>query len=267
METITREGAIGIIGGMGPYAGLDLVRKIFDQTDAHRDQEHLPVALVSCPHQIGDRSEYLFGRSDTNPAYALAELARNLEEIGATVGAMPCNTAHAPAIFEVIQSELERTGHRFRLLSMIEETARFVRDELPNVRRVGVLSTLAVYKLRIYADALEAAGIEAILPDERVETELVNETIFNADWGIKGQGNPVTDRARGNLLQAIHHLASLGAEAVILGCTELPLAIHESQVDEVRMIDPTDVIARALIRETFPKSLKSHANTVEAEAA
>ena len=45
---------IGIVGGVGPYAGLDLCRKIFEQTDAHRDQEHLPIALLSIPQKIKD---------------------------------------------------------------------------------------------------------------------------------------------------------------------------------------------------------------------
>ena len=50
---------IGIVGGVGPYAGLDLTEKIFGQTIASSDQEHLPVALLSLPERIEDRTRYL----------------------------------------------------------------------------------------------------------------------------------------------------------------------------------------------------------------
>ncbi|HET6567575.1 MAG TPA: amino acid racemase [Rhodothermales bacterium] len=247
--------AIGVIGGMGPYAGLDLVRKIFDNTVAGTDQDHLPVALLSYPHLIIDRSTYIFGQTKENPALALADIARKLEAAGAVVAAMPCNTAHAPMIFDVIGEELYRTGHKIRMLSMIDEAARFVRDEMDGVQRVGVISTMATYKLGLYTKALEAAGIEPVLPDEDVEEHLVNRTIFDPNFGIKAKANPVTHTARQNLLDAIGHLQQKGAETVILGCTELPLAITESQIGSVTMIDPTVVIARALIRETYPHKL------------
>lgn len=248
--------AIGIIGGMGPYAGLDLVRKIFDNTVAGKDQDHLPVTLVSYPHLIIDRSTYIFGQTKENPALALAEIARKLEGAGAVVAAMPCNTAHAPMIFDVIGEELRKSGHKIRMLSMIDEAARFVRDEMAGVQRVGVISTIATFKLGLYTRALEEAGIEPVLPDEDVEEHLVNRTIFDENFGIKAKANPVTHTARQNLLDAIAHLQAKGAEAVILGCTELPLAITESQIGSVVIIDPTVVIARALIRETYPHKLR-----------
>ena len=73
------EPIIGVLGGMGPYAGLDLVRKIFDRTRAGVDQEHLPVALLSYAHRIQDRSAFLFDETTENPALAIAEVARQLD--------------------------------------------------------------------------------------------------------------------------------------------------------------------------------------------
>jgi aspartate racemase len=57
------------------------------------------------------------------------------------------------------------------------------------------------------------------------------------------------------LIEAIRHLAASGAEAVILGCTELPLAVTEAEIEGVRCIDPTRALARALIREAAPERL------------
>lgn len=252
----SKEKVIGVIGGMGPYAGLDLVKKVFDNTTASRDQEHLPVALLSYPDRIIDRSTFLFGKTDVNPGHALADIARLLEQAGAVVACMPCNTAHAPAIFDTIESDLASTGNRIRMVHMIRETARHIRETMPGITRVGLLSTLAVYRLRVYRTSLEEVGLQVVVPEEDVQENVVNRTIFDPVFGIKAQANPVSSRARQNLLDTIGHLRDRGAEAVILGCTELPLAVTESEVDGLPVIDPTDVLARALIRETYPEALR-----------
>lgn len=250
------EPVIGVIGGMGPYAGLDLVRKIFDLTPASHDQDHLPVALLSFPHRIPDRSTFLFDSSQPNPVPALTAIARQLDALGATVAGIPCNTAHAPPIFDAVNEELAKSGSRVRLLHMIEEAVRYAQATQPSLRRIGVLSTLAVFKMGLYADTITAAGLEPVMPDEAVETNLVNRTIFDETFGIKAKANPVTPRARQNLLEAIEHLREKGAEAVFLGCTELPLAVPETRLGEVIVIDPTAALAHALIRETYPERLE-----------
>ena len=107
------EAIIGVIGGMGPHAGLDLVHKIFDQTDACTDHAHVPVALLSFPEQIPDRGAFLFGRTDVNPADAIVDIVRRLETIGVLVAGIPCNTAHAPPIFDAVVTAL-RDGGRSR---------------------------------------------------------------------------------------------------------------------------------------------------------
>ena len=251
-----RTQVIGVISGMGPYAGLDLVRKIFDQTQASKDQDHLPVALISYPDRINDRSTFLFGHDDRNPAFPLAEIARQLASVGAVVAAMPCNTAHMPPIWDALQAELQRTGHRVRLVHMIEEMVRFLTEEVPGLRRVGLLSTLATYRFRLYQDALEAAGLEAVLPPPDMQEHVVNRTIFEPPHGIKAQGNPISPVARQSLLDTIAVLRDQGAEAVILGCTELPLAVTEREINGVPILDPTLILARALIRETHPQQLR-----------
>lgn len=254
---MSQDNVIGVIGGMGPYAGLDLVRKIFDMTEASTDQEHLPVALLSFPGRICDRSTFLFDGTGENPGEALARIALQLNDLGAVVVGIPCNTAHAPSILDVVQRRLDEAGARVKLLHMIEEAVRHINRETENLERIGILSTLAVYRLRLYGRALEAEGFEPILPDENVQENIVNRTIFDPSYGIKAQANPVSGIARQSLLNAIEHLKEKGAQAVILGCTELPLAIPEEEVDAVPVIDPTAVLARALIRESHPDRMGS----------
>ena len=246
---------IGIVGGVGPYAGLDLTKKIFDQTLAGSDQEHLPVILVSRPDEIADRTEYLLGRVDTNPALAIARVIGTLERAGATVVGIPCNTAHAPAIFDRIIGELERSGSAVRVLHMIREVAIFLHEIHPGIRQVGVLATVGTYRTGTYSGARAAEGFGVVLPDEDRQ-QWVHDAVYDPDFGIKAQSNPVSAEARRRLLQTIRELAGSGAEAIVLGCTEIPLAVDEHTVDGIAMIDPTLVLARALIRETAPQKLR-----------
>ena len=106
---------IGIVGGVGPLAGLDVFKKIIEETVVQKDQEHLPVLLMSYPHLIVDRTEYLLGKVDTNPAYALANIIKQLAENGAKVVAIPCNTAHAEPIFLVVEEELKKSNNPIEL--------------------------------------------------------------------------------------------------------------------------------------------------------
>ncbi len=246
---------IGVIGGMGPYAGLDLVRKILDETRASRDQEHVPVALLSFPGRIPDRSEHLL-RGGESPVPVLTDIAQQLERLGATVIGMPCNTAHAPAIFDDLTDRLAAAGSHTRILHIVAETVAFVAHEMNGTTNVGVLSTFATYRLGLYTDAITEAGLTAVLPDESVQDGLINQTIFEPPHGIKAQSNPVSSIARDALIQSIQHLKEKGAEAVVLGCTELPLAVTETRLSGLPIIDPTRVLARALLRETYPDRIK-----------
>lgn len=254
--------AIGVIGGLGPYAGLDLVKKIFDHTSAATDQEHLPVALISYPGQIPDRSSYIADQTKPNPVPALADILRRLEDAGCVVAGMPCNTAHAPVIFDVLQETMAREGRRIRLLNMIEASAESVLRHAPATRRVGILATTSTLEQRLYDRALEALGLEIVRPTPDFQAAHIQPVIFDETWGIKAQSNPPTARARQHLLDGIRHLRARGAEAVILGCTELPLAVPEAAFEGLVLIDSTRSLARALIRATYPQRLRAFAEVV-----
>jgi aspartate racemase len=254
---MTEDNAIGIVGGLGPYAGSDLARKIFDETVAASDQEHLPVALISFPGHIPDRSAYLADPSAPDPVAPLVEVARRLERAGCSVAGMPCNTAHSPRIFEAILENLHSGGHTIRLLNMVDATAESVPELAPAARRIGILATTATVNGGLYGDALATIGLEAVVPAVAYQREVVNPVIFDGTWGLKAISNPPSEEARKRLLGAIRHLRERGAEAVILGCTELPLAIAEAEVDGLPIIDSTRSLARALIRASHPSRLRT----------
>jgi aspartate racemase len=231
------EQMIGIVGGVGPYAGLDLAEKIFDETVANTDQEHLPVALISVPGTI-------------------AEVLR-LETVGAGVVGIPCNTAHAPQIFDIMTAELDKSGSTARLLHMIEEIAGFIRRRFPKIETVGVLSTTGTQIAGVYPHYLEREGLRVLQPDGKLQSE-IHAAIYDPESGIKARSNPVTDKARDRLLGGILYLEREGAEAIILGCSEIPLAVTDKMVGGVPMIDPTFVLARALIKSVAPDRLRTY---------
>lgn len=249
------EKTIGIVAGAGPYAGLDLLSKILNQTVAATDQEHLTIASLSKPSPIPDRTEFLLGMTAVNPAYAIVDQTVLLERMGADVVGIPCNTAHAPPIFDVVLRELRALGSKVRFLHMIEETARHINLRYPLIKKIGVLSTTGTCRAGIYPAVLSTYGYEVLLPDQEMQEEGVHRAIYDPDFGIKACGTALP-QASNRLYAAANYLRDAGAQALILGCTEIPLAIREHALNGMTVIDPTLVLGRALISHAAPQKLK-----------
>ena len=250
-----RSAKIGIVGGAGPYAGLDLSEKLLQQTKSKSDQDYLPTLLISTPELIEDRTDFLLGKTTNNPAHAIYSNLRDLEALGATVAGIACNTAHAPKIRNVLLEKLKVSESKLKLLDMISETAEFVRNDCQEVNTIGVLSTIGTWKAGFYPDLLEDYGFEVLTLNEQQQQHLHNEALFNPVYGIKVQAHPVSVQARSALLEGVHTLKKQGAQAIILGCTEIPLGITERILGETYCIDPGLILARALIREFCIKKL------------
>ena len=112
---------IGILGGMGPQAGLDMAEKLIAMTRAECDQDHLPFILFSLPECISDRTDFLLGKTDTNPAQAIAEQFEKMADMGVTIAVMACNTAYAGPIFDTALEILETFENAW--LEVVEEEA------------------------------------------------------------------------------------------------------------------------------------------------
>ncbi|MDT0630361.1 aspartate/glutamate racemase family protein [Rubrivirga litoralis] len=248
--------AIGVLGGLGPYAGLGLVRAVFDETDAHADQEHLPVTLVSYPGRIPDRATWIADASAPSPLPAMLEVLRRLDDAGCAVAGVPCNTAHAPALFDRLVAGLAAEDRALRLVHIVDAIVERVREVAPRAERVGVLATTSSVENRLHQIGLEAAGVEAVVPNPEHQAR-VQESIYGRAWGLKAQSAPPDPRARAVLLDAADHLIGRGAEAVILGCTELPLAVPEPERGGVPLVNSTRALARALIRASHPARLRA----------
>jgi aspartate racemase len=247
---------IGILGGMGPQAGLDMAHKLIMETRTNRDQDHLPFVLLSMPASIADRTDFLLGKTAENPAFAIADQLETMAGMGVKIAAMACNTAHAGPIFDVVLELLEGRKVKIRLLHLVSETIEFLKLNHPSVQRVGILATKGTYQSHLYDRALEAAGLEAVNPDTDTRDDLIHAALYAPEIGIKSTGGTVTGEARRRVRLAIEHLRGRGADAIILGCTELPLAIGQASIDQLPILDPAVIMARKLISETCPERLR-----------
>ena len=258
-----KEKVIVVGGGVGPMAGVALHRLIIENTATDgRDQTHLSIHHFSRSSDIGDRTEYLLGRSRENPADGMARVfARAWRSLASAdgealqaVAGIPCNTFHAPKIFAPFLRLLDRSGIRIPVVHMLEETVSLIERERPGIRKIGLLSTTGTRESGVYYPLLERGGARVVeVPADRQEE--VQEGIYHPSWGIKAV-NPVSIRARERMETMVRLLVDRGAECVVLGCTEIPLALTEKTLFGVPLTDPVAALARALIREAAPEKLR-----------
>lgn len=256
MSDIKDQPIIGIVGGVGPYAGLDLNKKIFDQTIASSDQDHLKIILISSSSEITDRTSYLEKIVQGNPADGIIHIIEQLANIGADVIGIPCNTSHVPEIFDVIVSKTRKKNKKVIIKNMIEEVLSFLIQHYPQVKNIGLIGTTGTVKSKVYSTILSEGGFNVVYPDLEIQQNYVHPSIYDKRFGVKSKSNPVTDIAIEKFKYAIKHVIKKGAELIILGCTEVPLAIKQKKILSVPLIDPTLILARALIKEVAGDKLK-----------
>lgn len=226
------ETIIGILGGMGPEATIDLFYKIIKFTPAEKDQDHLRIIIDNNP-KIPNRTAAILGKGE-DPLPALQETARNLEKAGADFIIIPCNTAHY--FLPLIQESVE-----IPILNMIEETAKETQKKNPSIKKVGLLASIGTYKTGIYHQHFKKFNIEVISPEEK-DKEEVMKAIYAVKAGDLSEGTKI------NIISIAQKLIDEEAEAIITGCTEIPLILKEGDVS-VPIMDPTRILAKAAVQK------------------
>lgn len=247
-----RNKLIIIGGGVGPLAGLHLHRLIIENTPgAVTDQDHLRILHCCLPDLVPDRTEALFQGTPELPALGMARIInaalKAAEELHCrSVIGIPCNTFHAPSIWDAFLDTLGDGGGRFTVINMVEETAREISIRFPRKgTRVGILSTTGTRESGLFSRALTEAGMVPLeVPAEN--QDLVHRAIYDPRWGLKATAAP-SPEAREVVTEAAERLISSGAEAIILGCTELPLALPDPELRSIPLVDPMRVLAAKLI--------------------
>jgi aspartate racemase len=224
-------GALGILGGMGPLATADFFAKLVTLTPANGDADHIPVLIASLP-QIPPRVPAILGTA-ASPLPALLDSRARLVAGGATLIAMPCNTAHH------WYDALQEGGPPMLHIADAAVSALRARQTAP--ARVGLVATEGTLASGFYQQRLADAGYAIVLPTSAEQADVMVPSIAAVKAGepMRG-GHGFTRMARA--------LAGRGAQAVILACTEVPPAMAAVGMPPgITCIDATEALARACV--------------------
>lgn len=237
--------SIGIVGGVGPYAGLFLQQAVLSHVRARRDQDYPPIVTISAPHAISDRTEFILGRTRVNPAYEIINQIRTLYAVGSRYIGIPCNSAHAEVILSVIQSGIADLPGLV-LINLIDETFKTIAKK-SSLAGIGVLATKGGYRSKLFEQYGERYSCEVRVPDSKAMQDSVHESIYDKVYGIKVLGY-LHEKARRKLDSVFDFYRGCGVRTVILGCTELSVAFYnEDQHGSIALINPLKVMARELV--------------------
>ena len=243
------EGIVGVLGGMGPLATVDFMRKLLEVTPATSDQEHVPVLVSNIP-QIPDRTQAFRGEG-RSPVDALITHAKRLRAAGAGLIVMPCNTAHL--WFDDI-----RDGVGLPMLHIadaaIAEALRLTSGPLS----LGLLATDATLASGLYVNRTASVSADSprrwLQPTARETLEWVMPGIEAVKAGDLGAGQTL-------LLRAAHALTHRGANALVLGCTEIPLVIDASHAP-APLVDATHALAQRAVEWSLAQRSGIHGQPV-----
>ena len=229
-----RVDAVGVLGGMGPLATADFMRKVIELTPAAADPDHIPLIVSSYP-QIPDRVGPIMRGATPSPFAALCRERQFLEAAGAKLIVMPCNTAH----FWYDDLLADAT---VPFLHIVDAAADgLVAAGLPQGRVVGLIATKATLKAGMFQDRLRARGYASLVPtDEDLDR-----------WTVPGIARVKANRldeAATLFRPAIEALLAAGADRVILACTEVPPAFPPGDaLLRDSCVDATEALARATV--------------------
>jgi aspartate racemase len=221
---------VGIIGGMGPLATVDLYRRIVLRTKALKDQDHIHV-IIDSNTNIPDRTKAIIANGE-DPTVELIKSAKILEAAGADFLIMPCNTAHY--FIDVIKESVH-----IPFVNMLEETVNYTNDKYGEYITVGIMATDGTIKSKIYEDYFKKLGIKTVVPEETQEKimKFIYEVIKSGRY----------DEGTELFYDCVSELKEKGANAFLLGCTELSSAQYLFNF-EGPFINPIEVLTEASIK-------------------
>jgi aspartate racemase len=226
-----RAGALGVLGGMGPLATVDFFARLVELTPATRDEDHIPVVLASLP-DIPPRVPAILG-DGASPLPALLDARDRLLRAGASLLAMPCNTAHH--WFDAL------ADCPVPMLHIADAALGALRQAFAAPAAIGLVATRGTLRSGFYQRRLVAAGYACVEPDDDLLAGLIEPAVRSVKAGAVKEGGVGFQRAALALRER-------GAAAAILACTEVPPALAAAGPPAGFVcIDATAALAQACI--------------------
>lgn len=221
---------VGIVGGIGPASTIDYYRDIIDAYRRVYGDDNYPELVIDSIN-MGRMIESLTAKDYDGVADYLLESISNLERAGASFAVIASNTPHI--VWDRIKN---KAG--IPLISIIDETCNHIIRQ--NYKRVLIFATEFTMKNGLYSDALSKRGIEWVLPNvEDIET--LGRIIYpNLENGI------VIKEDKMRMLEiAEKYIMQYHADALLLGCTEIPLMVKPGDVT-VPVISTTEIHIKSI---------------------
>lgn len=227
-----RQPVVGVLGGMGPEATVELMRRVIHATPASDDADHIRMIVDNNP-KVPSRIKALIEGSGADPAPVLAAMASGLERAGADFLVIPCNTAHhyLPAVQAAVA---------IPVLDMIDLTVGQLRALAARPRTIGLLASPAVRITGLFEARCRQAGLAVIYPEgdhDRAVLDLIR--------AVKA------GRATADLVESYRTVAAdlrtRGAEALVIACTELSVLGAPEGHDGGPVVDTLDVLVQAIV--------------------
>ena len=226
---------LGILGGMGPAASAEFVNRLIAQTPASCDQEHIPFVLWSDP-RVPDRSTSLRNKDDLPLSWLLNGI-QGLKSAGCNCIVIPCNTAHF--WFDEMKKQASWNS---KIIHIVDSVVDALQDVNVTNSTIGIIGTQATIELGLYQYKLNKLGWNCITPTKEEMDTLVQPAINL----IKANNN---EAAQPLIMTVVNRLIDSGAKAVVLGCTELPLAVKQTEEKGIPLINSIDSLVKSALIE------------------
>jgi len=220
---------LGIIGGMGSEATVEIYKRIVERTYHTCDQEHMRICILN-NSIIPDRTKCILNNGESPLPY-LNESIKDLENINAKYFIIACNTAHYFAGSFVIE--------KINFISIVEETLLFIKEHYKN-NKVCILSTKGTLNSKVYHNNIHATEIEFVYCDEdeqNVIMNVINDTKADKDQIV----------LKNNLINVVESITQREGDCLfVLACTELSLYLKDIK-NIANVIDAMDCLVNSTI--------------------
>ena len=226
----TREKIVGIIGGMGPEATVDLMQRIIRLTPATDDKDHIRCIVDNNP-KVPSRIKAIIEGDGEDPGPVMADMGRRLETWGADFLVIPCNTAHH--YYDAVQQAVD-----IPVVNMIDRVVEQVKTRFGKEKKIGMLASPAVAITRLYTRRFVALGMADIWPDTEHQA-LLFRIIRQVKTGR------ISPDLLGQYARVCDHLKEQAVRVAIVACTELSALGGDLPL---ATIDASQVLAEEIVR-------------------